>query len=100
MKGRNFFDQSVENDTGTSEKIRKLATDQQDDCTSGILLDYPCFKESYQFIAIDLCAQQTLDADPKAIKRPNFTGNLTIHAPTLFIFEVKKELFWIFHEEL
>ena len=27
-------------------------------------------------IAIDLIKQQTLDADPKAIKQINFTGNL------------------------
>ena len=54
-------------------------------------------------IAIDLSKQQALDADPKAIKQINFTGNLergwnadglVINANTtmFFIIEEKKEI--------
>ena len=42
----------------------------------GCLLNYSCFKENYKLIAIDLSKQQALDADPRAIKQINFTGNL------------------------
>ena len=62
-------------------------------------------------IAIDLSKQQALDADPKAIKQINFTGNLergwnadglVINANTtmFFIIEEKKEIILDFHEEL
>ena len=38
------------------------------------MLDCPYFKEIYKLIAIDLSKQQTLDADPKAILKIDFTG--------------------------
>ena len=62
-------------------------------------------------IAIDLSKQQAFDANPKAIKQINFTGNLdrgwnadgrVINANTtmFFIIEEKKEIILDFHEEL
>ena len=44
-------------------------------------------------IAIDLSKQQKLDADPKAIQKINFTGNLTREggARMYFIIEETKE---------
>ena len=44
-------------------------------------------------IAIDLSKQQALDADPKAIQKINFTGNLDQGEGTLmfFIIEEAKE---------
>ena len=42
----------------------------------GSRLDYPCFKEHYRMIAINLNKQQVLDADPKAIQQISFTDNL------------------------
>ena len=60
----------------TNEYIRKIDTDQRDDCTTGCLLDYTNFKENYKMIAIDLSKQQILDADPRAIQQINFIGNL------------------------
>ena len=59
-----FFDQPVESNKVTSENIRKIATGQGDDYTSRCLLDYPCFKDSYKMIAVDLSKQQALDTDP------------------------------------
>ena len=75
---RNFFDQPVKNDLKTYDSIRKIATDQVDDYTTGCLLDYPYFKKYYKLIALDLSKQQKLDADPKSIQQINFTGNLRI----------------------
>ena len=53
-----FFDQPISNDFKTYENIRKIATGQGDDYTTGCLLDYPCLKENYEMIAIDLSKQQ------------------------------------------
>ena len=76
IDGKNFFDQPVKNDKITYENIRKIATGQGDDYTTGCLLDYAYFKNYYKMIAIDLSKQQTLDADPRAIQQINFTANL------------------------
>ena len=76
IDGRNAFDQSVNSMTKTYENIRKIATGQRDDHTTGCLLDYSYFKQNYKMIAIDLSKQQALDADPRAIQQINFTVNL------------------------
>ena len=73
---KNFFDQPVKSDMRTYDKIRKIATGQGDDYTTGCLLDHNYFKEHYKMIAIDLSKQQALDADVKAIQQISFTGNL------------------------
>ena len=56
--GSNLFDQPVKNDLRTCDSIRKIATGQQDHYTTGCLLDYPCFKNYYKMIAIDISKQQ------------------------------------------
>ena len=73
---KNFFDQSIKNDKITYENIRKIATGQGHDYTTGCLLDYAYFKNHYKMIAIDLSKRQALDADPRAIQQINFTANL------------------------
>ena len=77
MVGRKkFLDQPVKNNKVTYENIRKTATGQGDDYTTGCLLDYICFKNYYKMIVVDLSKQQALDADLKEIRRINFTANL------------------------
>ena len=56
--------------------LKKNATGEGDDYTTGCLLDYPYFKGRCKMIAIDLSKQQGLDADPRAIEQINFTANL------------------------
>ena len=73
---KNLYDQSVKNNKATYENIRKLATLQGDDYTTGFLLDYMYFKNYFKLIAVDLSKQQALDDDPKAIQQINFTANL------------------------
>ena len=41
INGENVFDQPVNNNKVTYEDIRKIATGQGDDYTTGFLLDYP-----------------------------------------------------------
>ena len=79
--------------TKTYENIRKIATGQRDDYTTGSLLDYPYFKNHYKMIALDLSKQQALDADPRAIQQINFTANLDRNGNTtmFFIIEEAKE---------
>ena len=89
---KNFFDQTRNNDIETYENIRKIATGPDDDYTTGCLLDYPCFKENYKLIPIDLSKQQALDAGPTAIQQINFTANLDRAGnTTFFITEEAKE---------
>ena len=68
INGENFFDQPIKNNKITYENIRKIATGQGDDYTTGWLLDYPYFANTYKMIAVDLSKQKTLDADPRAIQ--------------------------------
>ena len=93
IDGKNFFDQPVKNNKVTYENIRKIATGQGDDYTTGCLLDYIYFKNHYKMIAVDLSKQQALDADPKAIQQINFTANLNRagNKRIYFILEEAKE---------
>ena len=76
INGGNFFDQPIKNNKVTYENIGKIAIGQGDDYTTGCLLDYSYFADTYKMIAVDLSKQQALDADPRAIQQINFTANL------------------------
>ena len=93
IDGKTFFDQPINSMTKTYENIRKIATGQGYDYTIGCLLDYTYFKDHYKMIAIDLSKQQSLDADPRAIKQINFTANLerARNTTVFFIIEEAKE---------
>ena len=88
---KNFFDQSVKNNKVTYENIRKIATGQGDDYTTGCFLDYSYFKDNYEMIAVDLSKQQILDRDPRAIEQINFTANLDIAGNTRISFLKKQK---------
>ena len=98
IDGRNFFDQPINSMSKTNENIRKIATGIGDDYTTGCLLDYPYFKDSYKMIAIDLSRQNELDADSRAIQQINFTANLdrTANTKIFFIIEEAKETIFEF----
>ena len=91
--GENFFDQPIKNNKVTYENITKIATGQRDDYTTGCLLDYSYFANTYKMIAVDLSKQQALDADLRAIQQINFTANLDRAGNTrvYFILEEAKE---------
>ena len=77
--------------------VRDLPVVQEDDYTTGYLLEYNYFKKYYKMIAIDLSKPQALDADAKAMKQINFVGNLNQgdnandNTTTFFIAEEAKE---------
>ena len=93
IDGKNVFDQPINSNLKTYESIRKVATGQGDDYTTGCLLDYSYFKENYRIIVIGLSKQQVLDADPRAIQQINFTTNLDRagNITMFFIIEEAKE---------
>ena len=93
IDGKNFFDQPINSMTKTYENIRKIATGQGDDYTTGCLLDYSYFKDHYKMIAIELRKQQALDADPRAIQQINFAASLDKdgNRKMFFIIEEAKE---------
>ena len=85
---RNFFDQPIKNDLKTYDNIKKIVTSQDDDYTTGWLLDYSYFKKYYKLIAIDLSKQQ--DADLKAIEQIIFTENLDREESLTMYFIIKE----------
>ena len=93
INGKNVFDKPIKNNKVTYENIRKNSTGQGDDYTTGCLLDYSYFMDTYKMIAVDLSKQHVLDADPRAIQQINFTANLDRAGDTriYFILEEAKE---------
>ena len=66
IDGKNLFDQPTKDNKVTYGNIRKIAAGKGDDNTTGCLLEYPYFKDSYKMISVDLSKQQTLNANPGA----------------------------------
>ena len=93
INGETFFDQPIKNNKVTYENIIKIAAGQGDDYTTGCLLDYSYFMDTYKMITIGLSKKQALDADPKEIQQINFTANLDRAGNTriYFILKVAKE---------
>ena len=69
-----------------------------DDYTTGCLLDYQYFKDHYQLIAVDLCKQKELDADPMAIQQIEFYGKLHTNAQICTVLEKSKETIFEFYK--
>ena len=69
IDGKIFFNQTIKNGLKTYDNIKKIATGQRDDYTTGCLLDYPYFKDYYKLIAIDLSKQRKLDTDPISMQQ-------------------------------
>ena len=70
IDGKSFFDLPVKNEEEAYEKIIDMSNNN--DYTTGNLLDFAYFKENYRLIAIDL-RKQTKLKDPQQI---NFIGKL------------------------
>ena len=92
INGENAFEQPIKNNKVTYDNIRKIATGYSDDYTTGCLLDYPYFTDTYKMIAVDLSKQQALDADPRVVQQINFTANLDRAGNT----RVKRNYFRLF----
>ena len=78
---KSFFDFPVKNEEQAYEKII-----DNNDYTTGNLLDFAYFKKHYKLIAIDL-SKQTKLKDPQQI---NFTGKLLKNTGATVLFIIKK----------
>ena len=88
---RNFYDQPFNDLVKQYDEIRKIATRQGDDYTTGCLLDYQYFKDHYNLIAFDLCKQKGLDADSRAIQQVEFYGMVKTDSQVCTVLEKSKE---------
>ena len=77
--------------------FKKIATGQRDDYSTGCLRDYPYFKK---YDSDRLSKKQVQDADPKAIQKINFNGNLDRPRKNtmFFIIEEAKETILAFSQ--
>ena len=87
IDGKSFFDLPVKNEEEAYEKIIDMSNNN--DYTTGNLLDFAYFKKTYRLIAIDL-SKQTKLKDPQQI---SFIGKLlnTRGATIFFIIEKSEE---------
>ena len=83
---KNFFDQPIKNDKIIYENIRKIATGQEDDYTTGCLLNYAYFKNYFKIIVKYLSKQQ-LQTEQEMQKSISFLKK-------------QNKLFWTFQKEL
>ena len=75
IDGRNFYDQPINDLIKQYDEVRKISTGQDDDYTTGCLLDHGYFKCNYRLIAVNLSKQKkALDADQRAIQQIVFQG--------------------------
>ena len=88
---RNFYDQPVNDLVKQYDKIRKTATGQWDDYTTGCLLDYQDFKDHYNLIAVDLSNRKELDAHSRAIQQIESYGILKTNSQVCTVLEKSKE---------
>ena len=88
---RKFYYQPITDLVKQYEEIRKTATGQGDDYTTGFLLDYQHLKDHYNLIAVDLSKQKELDADSRAVQQIKFYGMLKTNSQVYTVLEKSKE---------
>ena len=54
INGKIFYDQEVDSDMKRHEEVKKLTAWEDEDYTTGFLLDYDYIKSYYKLIAVDL----------------------------------------------
>ena len=84
IDGKSFFNLPVKNEEEAYEKIIEMSNNN--DYTTGNLLDFGYFKENYKLIAIDL-SKQTKLKDPQQI---NFIGKLLKNTGATMFFIIEK----------
>ena len=85
MTEKDFFDLPVKNEEEAYEKIIEMSNNN--DYTTGNLLDFGYFKKNYKLTAVDLSMQTKLK-DPQQIK---FIGKLETNRATMFLIIEKSE---------
>ena len=91
IDGRNFYDQTINDLVKQYCGIRKTATWQGGDYTTGCLWGYPFFKDHYNLTAFDLSKEKELDADSRAIQQTEFYEMLKTNSQVCTVLEKSKE---------
>ena len=86
IDGKSFFDLPVKNEEEAYEKIIEMSNNN--DYTTGNLLDFAYYKKNYKLIATDL-SKQTRLKDPKQI---NVTGKLLKNTGATMFFIIEKSV--------
>ena len=84
IDGKSFFDLPVKNEEESYEKITDMSNNN--DFTTGNLLDFAYFKKHYKLIAIDL-SKQTKLKEPQQI---SFIGKLLNRHGAIMFFIIEK----------
>ena len=95
IDGKGFFDLPVKNEEEAYKKITDM--NNNNDYTTGNLLDFANFKENYRLIAVD-SSKQTKLKDLQQIKFIGKLENQNHGATTFFIIEKSKETTFNFSE--
>ena len=95
IDGRNFYDQPINDLVKQQNKIRKTATGQGDDYTTGCLLDYQYFKDHCNVTAVK---QKELDADSRANQQIEFDGMLKTNSQVRAVLEKSKDTMLEFYK--
>ena len=72
INGKNFYEKEIDSYIKRQKDIRKLTTGQEEDYTTGCLLDYEYIKNHFKLEAIGVKRQKELDSDVKAIQKMEF----------------------------
>ena len=88
IDGKSFYDVPVKNKEETHEKSRSI--NKNNDCTTGILLDYEYYSKHYKLIVIDLRKKIELE-NPNLKQQINFIGKLEADTATMFFIIEKSE---------
>ena len=84
IDGKSFFDLPVKNEEEAYEKIIEMSNNNN--YTTGNLLDFAYFRKNYKLIAIDL-SKQTKIKDPQQI---NFIGKFLINTEATMYFIIER----------
>ena len=93
INDRKFFHQPINDSIKRYDRIIKIDADPGDDYTTGCLLDYTYFKNSYQLLAFDFKKHKALDVDPMAIQQTEFNEDLKTNSQIYTISENSKKQF-------
>ena len=94
IDGKPFFEIPVKNKEEAYEAIIEMS--ENNDYTTGNLLDYEYFKYHYKLIAIDLSKQIELE-NPDLKQQINFIGRLERNEGAIIFFIIEKKEGTIFY---
>ena len=91
IDGRNFYDQPINDLSRQYNEVRKVSTGQDDDYTTGCVLDFAHVRGNCRLTVANLSKKNALDADLRAIQQIYFTGKVETDAVIYYISEKPKE---------